>query len=936
MSVRFKFKNDLDYQPIPCDGFHISVRDLKKSIIRSKKFGKVTDFDLVVTNSQTSHVYLDDNELISKNTTLTVQRAPLGEGKKKVWEEENSISASIALASHTTTFSTIPGLNLTQNSLDTEDDKISKMMTNSGEMYSEKHWTKFKGQRALPDGAKPPPHWKCSKCLANHWVSDCPFANNDMKRTTGIPRSFLKPSELNVPGAKINPQGLIVVNEMEKQAYSEKKVEKNPWLIEDEKPVVSKALVPTELLCPICKDLLKDAVMMPCCAGSACDECARNGIIDSEGSRCPVCGDVANPEELIPYRLFRDKVDKFRNQTGYTKTVRPPPTQLAGKPTLPDIVLPDPGDLNFKFDSLVGHRAAPGTKVEPPNLNFSLSSANHSNGSPSIPDQATHKQSSPHTPTSTPPRSPGTPTSSPRRSRSRSPRSRSPGTPITSRNDSRGRDTPTPTTSPQRTQAPLVDTSVPPPLYTGAQGPTLLPPGHVLAASSHYPPPPPALAPAPVYYHQPVINPAEDPLAAFEAAMRKLDSKKADRGRLPSSPPRAYRVERPRSRSRGRYRDYRDRDYSPHRRSSPGAYRGHSPRRGLSPRRGDRGRSGPRTPSPYSNGDSRTSLVREGRTGSPGLARGYRGDSHGSGGTRRKERYVTDIPPETEEERRERERFERELAERERLEYEKEDQYSNFKRNERSKGRVAPTPPREFLEGEKSNSYREKEPDNRTPSLSPEPGTQQHDEYVRRKEQRQKETQEKYSYGDEKSHTMRDNERDHSRSKDNNYEHSKSKERSIDKQKERERETSDHKDQMRDEMERRDSRDKDVRDFRDRDVRDSRDNDIRDRDYRDRDVRDRDVRDRDVRDYRDRDIRESRDKDVRESRDRDYRDRDVRDHRSRDTRDSRDRDIRERNRYDRDDWDRNRDRGRERSKEVRDRSREKSRDREDKSRDRRE
>ena len=81
------------------------------------------------------------------------------------------------------------------------------MMSNSSEMYSEKHWTKYKGQRALPEGAKPPPHWKCSKCLGNHWVSDCPFANNDMKRTTGIPRSFLKPADTNVPGAKINPQG---------------------------------------------------------------------------------------------------------------------------------------------------------------------------------------------------------------------------------------------------------------------------------------------------------------------------------------------------------------------------------------------------------------------------------------------------------------------------------------------------------------------------------------------------------------------------------------------------------------------------------------------------------------------------------------------------------------------------------------------------------
>ena len=71
---------------------------------------------------------------------------------------------------------------------------------------------------------------------------------------------------------------------------------------------VSQVTVPDELLCPICKELLTDAVMMPCCAGSACDDCARTGIVESEGSKCPVCGDVANPEELIPYRMYREKV----------------------------------------------------------------------------------------------------------------------------------------------------------------------------------------------------------------------------------------------------------------------------------------------------------------------------------------------------------------------------------------------------------------------------------------------------------------------------------------------------------------------------------------------------------------------------------------------------------------------------------------------------
>ena len=47
MSVRFKFTNDVEFVPLPCDGFHISVRDLKRSIIRAKKLGRVTEFDLV-------------------------------------------------------------------------------------------------------------------------------------------------------------------------------------------------------------------------------------------------------------------------------------------------------------------------------------------------------------------------------------------------------------------------------------------------------------------------------------------------------------------------------------------------------------------------------------------------------------------------------------------------------------------------------------------------------------------------------------------------------------------------------------------------------------------------------------------------------------------------------------------------------------------------
>ena len=166
--------------------------------------------------------------------------------KRKAKEDRVTGNSS---SKHTPTMASIPRMSGANKEGETEEERISKMMSKSTEMYSNKHWVQYKGQKAFPPGAKPPPHWKCSKCLGNHWVSDCPFAKNDMKRTTGIPRSFLKPAESNIPGAKINPQGLIVVNEMEKQAYSQNKVERSPWLPDDRAPLPVKVSFITSIYC---------------------------------------------------------------------------------------------------------------------------------------------------------------------------------------------------------------------------------------------------------------------------------------------------------------------------------------------------------------------------------------------------------------------------------------------------------------------------------------------------------------------------------------------------------------------------------------------------------------------------------------------------------------------------------------------------------------
>ena len=132
MSVRYKFKNDLQFNTLPCDGFDVSLRDLKKAVVRAKKFGRLTDFDLIVTNEQTSQVYNNDEDLIPKNSTLIIARHPLPSGQKKVWEEEklapstgSNISAN-ATAKTTSASSAISGGAFKKH--DTEAESAQKMI----------------------------------------------------------------------------------------------------------------------------------------------------------------------------------------------------------------------------------------------------------------------------------------------------------------------------------------------------------------------------------------------------------------------------------------------------------------------------------------------------------------------------------------------------------------------------------------------------------------------------------------------------------------------------------------------------------------------------------------------------------------------------------------------------------------------------------------
>jgi hypothetical protein len=119
-----------------------------------------------------------------------------------------------------------------------------------------------------------------------------------LKRSSGIPNSNVVAATSNVPGAMIDRFGNVVVRTVD-LAAADKKTTINTSI---ELPGAEK--IPSELTCNICKELVRDAVIIPCCGECFCDECIRGYLIDNDFS-CYSCKQVSSPESLVANKPLR-------------------------------------------------------------------------------------------------------------------------------------------------------------------------------------------------------------------------------------------------------------------------------------------------------------------------------------------------------------------------------------------------------------------------------------------------------------------------------------------------------------------------------------------------------------------------------------------------------------------------------------------------------
>ncbi|KAH9611027.1 hypothetical protein KSS87_015317 [Heliosperma pusillum] len=322
MAVYYKFKSAKNYDSITVIDHFISVLNLKQRIVESKHMTRGTDFDLIVTNAQSNEEYADESMLIPKNTSVSVRRVPglprmpivVPLAKPKVDDqlaESNSVRADPSMSNNSEAldyyddfgddvYATTPKVTARQSSI---------LMQDSTPLRKAEEDSKIKakiGSSGLDQGCglqQPPQGYICHRCnIPGHYIQHCPtngdpnFDIRKVKSPTGIPKS-LRVSTPDSSSALAN--GTPTVNRAD--------FEKEIGTLSSTRSIVN---IPPELHCPLCNQVMKDAVFTSkCCYRSFCDKCIRDCIITKSMCYCKAENILA--DDLLPNPTVRDTINRI-------------------------------------------------------------------------------------------------------------------------------------------------------------------------------------------------------------------------------------------------------------------------------------------------------------------------------------------------------------------------------------------------------------------------------------------------------------------------------------------------------------------------------------------------------------------------------------------------------------------------------------------------
>jgi protein MPE1 len=324
-SVFYKFKNSREPERIVFNGTGISVFELKREIIIASGLGDGTDFNLhIYPEDDLNSEYKDDTSLIPRSATVICVRRPAPRGQGRAARYISGKAPVRAISKDTSKPSAPVASSATAGGALTEADAEAAFLAESAQVWDAQKeslshvkptYNKNKKPVNVPNH-DPPPGYVCRRCnVKGHWIQACP-TNDDpdfkpvfqAKRTTGIPRSFLKTVEKPIDeeaakGVMLNADG----------EYVQVMTDTKTWEKFQEKANASKAQAASAdaaskeirergLECPIDKRRFVDPVKTPCCSKTYCRECIDNALADGD-LVCPNCG----KEEVLMDDLVSDE-----------------------------------------------------------------------------------------------------------------------------------------------------------------------------------------------------------------------------------------------------------------------------------------------------------------------------------------------------------------------------------------------------------------------------------------------------------------------------------------------------------------------------------------------------------------------------------------------------------------------------------------------------
>ncbi|OLL25078.1 putative RING finger protein [Neolecta irregularis DAH-3] len=312
--VYYKFKSSKEPSRVVFDGSSISVFDLKREIIIANKLGTGTEFDLAIYDDSTNQEFADDTAFISRSTSVTVRRLPaLRPGKGTAARYVSGIASThsnrrLEFAKKDVKKEIPVRILYDRVLIDCQipntdpigEDNLSAFFSASSNQWEQTQenlasqkkifYSKKANQNAnVPD--KPTPSgYICYRCgEKGHWIQACPtnedpnFDKRQIKRTTGIPKAFLKTIEKPAEGGNVmvNADGEYVVA----------RPDESSWETYRAKTTAASAFQkPTDpaLVCGICSKLVVQAVRTPCCDSVYCEECIHSSLFENDFT-CPGC-----------------------------------------------------------------------------------------------------------------------------------------------------------------------------------------------------------------------------------------------------------------------------------------------------------------------------------------------------------------------------------------------------------------------------------------------------------------------------------------------------------------------------------------------------------------------------------------------------------------------------------------------------------------------